>query len=152
MSVSKVAGRVLLRLPCPHTAWQGEKDVHRAERRGERRSGGDISLGIAASGPVLDMRTPFGPQDAQTRSAASIITEPVGGETRGQAVHRVSSESLLSSLLCYSVNQVGLVLQKSREASRGSVADLAEGRGSLSVGSGSSLTGATTRSQWVLCN
>lgn len=104
-------------------------------------------MGLAASGPVLDMRAPFGRQDAQTRSAASIVTEPV--EERPEA--RPSTESLLSSLLCYSVNQVGLVLQKSREASRGSVADLA-GRGSLSVGSGSSLTGATTRSQWVLCN
>lgn len=105
-------------------------------------------MGLAASGPVLDMRTPFGPQDAQTHSAASTVTEPV--EERPEA--RPSTESLLSSLLCCSVNQVGLVLQKSREASRGSVADLAEGRGSLSVGSGSSLTGATTRSQWVLCN
>lgn len=92
-------------------------------------------MGLAASGPVLDMRTPLGPQDAQTRSAAGTITE-----------------SLLSLLLCCSVSQAGLVLKKSREGSRGSVADLAEGRGSLSVGSGSSLTGATTRSQWVLCN
>lgn len=48
-------------------------------------------MGIAASGPVLDMRTPFGRQDAQTRSAASTVTEPVEEETRGQAVHRVSS-------------------------------------------------------------
>lgn len=80
-------------------------------------------MGLAASGPVLDMRTPLGPQDAQTRSAASTVTEPV--EERPEA--RPSTESLLSSLLCCSVSQAGLVLKKSREGSRGSVADLLKG-------------------------
>lgn len=49
-------------------------------------------MGLAASGPVLDIRTPFGPLRLMRRHVQQLApSQSQPGETRGQAAHRVSS-------------------------------------------------------------